>query len=86
MQLQTFKAITLMTGIPTASSDVDIHLEPKLLEASLDKTRNIDKLDEALRYTTLTRIVAKWVLTLTNGSGSAARGPLPTWWPLRLAK
>ena len=28
MQLQTFKVITLVTEIPAASSDVDIHLEP----------------------------------------------------------
>ena len=29
MQLQNCKVITLVTDIPTASSDVDFHLEPK---------------------------------------------------------
>ena len=86
MQLQTFKVITLGTETPTASSDVDIHLEPKLLEASLKKIKYIHKLGEALHYIDLTLIVAKWILTLTCGTGSAARELLPTWWPLRLAK
>ena len=39
MQLQTFKAVTLVTEVPTASSDVDmlLILAPKRLEASLKK-------------------------------------------------
>ena len=30
MQLQTFKAITLVTDVPTESNDVDFHLEPNI--------------------------------------------------------
>ena len=30
VQLQTFKAITLATNVPTESNDVDFHLEPNI--------------------------------------------------------
>ena len=50
MQLQTFKAVTLVTKVPAASSDVDILV--------------ILKLDKALQNTKLTLSAAKWILTL----------------------
>ena len=55
MQLQTFKVITLVTEIPTASSDVDIIpvLEPKIIRGELKKsTISVRKLDKALQYKT----------------------------------
>ena len=53
MQLQTFRAVTLVTEVHTASSDVDnlLVLEPKIIGGEIDETKiSVRKLDKALQY------------------------------------
>ena len=64
--------ITLETKIPTASSDVDIHLEPNI-QGELEETKiRVPKLNKAHQYTNLTLNVAMWIQVLTYGYITAA--------------
>ena len=77
MQLQTFKVITLVTEIPTASSDVDIHLEPNI-ESEFDEMKIcVPKLNKAHQYTSLTLNVAMWTKIQMYGPSTAAIKLLP---------
>ena len=77
MQLQTFKVITLVTEIPTAPSDVDIHLEPNIQGGLEEMKICVPKLNKAYQYTNLTLNVAMWIQVLTYGSNTAAMELLP---------
>ena len=69
--------ITLVTQIPTASSDVDIHLEPNIKGELEEMKIRVPKLNKAHEYTNLTLNVAMWIHVQTYGSSTAAMELLP---------
>ena len=77
MQLQTFKVITLVTEIPTATSDVDIHFKRKNYRRAWRNEDTCTGLNKAHQDTSLTRNAAMWIQVLMYGSSTAAMELLP---------
>ena len=67
VQLQTFTAITLVTGVPTESNDVDFHLEPNIRneldeEKIYTQARQGPSIHSSIHW--LSNIMATWILSI----------------------